>query len=530
MVRWALAALLLYVCFFSQLDALGLVGPDEPRYATIARGMAETGDWVTPRLDSKGWFEKPVLLYWTAGAAMWLRGGDETAARLPSALAALVTALALAYAGVRHYGAGAAWAVVLMFPTSVGVFAFARAATTDMLFSASLCLAMLAAAQMLAPWSNLREGPCCPILWLRIALGLFLGLAALAKGPAAILLAGGSVALWTLATQRWRDPLKFLHPVCMVCFAAVAAPWYALVALRNPEFVDVFFFSHNVQRFLTPVFRHEQPFWFFGPILLLGLLPWTVLLYPAASEGRRLWRENAWRQSSGFFFACWAAFPLLFFSLSKSKLPGYVLPSLPPLALLLAVSLARCMEARRTSGRWMLAAIGGTLAGLVLSAEYWLKRLPEETGFREPAHFLPALAAFAAAGALIALAALAGRQSAALVAAALLLGVLLECINRVVLPQLDAHLSPRTAAEVYQALPSQPAAPQVYQMHRAWHYGLNFYQRQELREWDPRSGQPAWIYASRQGLEEMEKRGVPHVVVSRIADRVSLVRVAGRPR
>src|SRR5277367_957346 len=132
-----------------------------------------------------------------------------------------------------------------------------------------------------------------------------------------------------LCTRNWRAALRLAHPAALAAFVVVAAPWYAVCAWRNPDFLRTFLFLHNVQRYLTPVFQHRQPFWFFGPITLLALLPWTVLLWPAAQVGLRLWRERSWRDSPGFFFACWAVFPVLFFSFSQSKLPGYILPAVP---------------------------------------------------------------------------------------------------------------------------------------------------------------------------------------------------------
>ncbi len=130
--------MLLYVCLFSGLGALGLVGPDEPRYAAIARAMAETHDWVTPRLWGTPWFEKPVLYYWTAGIAMRIFGVSEFAARLPSALAALLAVVAITWTALRSYGVSAAWYSLLMLPTSVAMIGFSRAASPDMLFAGLL--------------------------------------------------------------------------------------------------------------------------------------------------------------------------------------------------------------------------------------------------------------------------------------------------------------------------------------------------------------------------------------------------------
>ena len=151
---------------FSGLGAFGLVGPDEPRYAAIARAMAETHDWVTPRLWGTPWFEKPVLYYWAAGIAMRIFGVSEFAARLPSALAALLAVFAVTWTALRSYGVGAAWYSLLMLPTSVAMIGFSRAASPDMLFAGLLTAAMAVASEML---QKPRPGPI-----LRIAFGFFL--------------------------------------------------------------------------------------------------------------------------------------------------------------------------------------------------------------------------------------------------------------------------------------------------------------------------------------------------------------------
>ena len=189
-----LVLIVLYVCLFSGLGAFGLVGPDEPRYASIARTMAETHDWVTPRLWGTPWFEKPVLYYWVAGVAMRIFGVSEFAARLPSALAALLAVLAVAWTALRSYGVGAAWYALLMLPTSVAMIGFSRAASPDMLFAGLLTAAMAVASEML---QKPRPGPL-----LRIAFGFFLGAAALAKGPAAMILAGGATLLWAILSRQ----------------------------------------------------------------------------------------------------------------------------------------------------------------------------------------------------------------------------------------------------------------------------------------------------------------------------------------
>src|SRR6266404_6217229 len=335
-IGWCvLVAVTLAVCYFSNLGVIGFVGPDEPRYAWIARDMAESGDWITPRLYGRPWFEKPVLYYWMAGASFKLFGVSEASARLPSALCALFATLALAWLAWRVYGAETARWLLLLLPTSVGMIGFSHAAATDMPFSAMLTIAMVFAAVVL----RLTRNENTPILphtpWPALLLfGFFLGLAVLAKGPAAIILCGGAVFFWALLTKKWRDAFRLLHPIVIASFCATALPWYILCSRRNPDFFRVFIIEHNFKRYLTPEFQHIQPFWFYGPIVLLGCLPWTLLLLPAAIELKQSFKNRLNLGATGIFLLSWSLFPCIFFTFSKSKLPGYILSVIPVLALL----------------------------------------------------------------------------------------------------------------------------------------------------------------------------------------------------
>ena len=339
----------LYLCYFHNLGALGLVGPDEPRYAWIARDMAETGDWVTPRLYGKPWFEKPPLYYWGAAISFKLFGVSEATARLPSAVCALLATLALAWLAWRVYGAETARWLLLLLPTTVGMIGFSHAAATDMPFAGMLTIAMVFAAGIVGLveskgfaiytpsvsfYFNTRPGGMLSLL----LFGFFLGLATLAKGPAAIILSGGAVLLWAAFTKRWRDAFRCLHPVAIVSFCATALPWYILCARRNPDFFRVFIIEHNFKRFLTPEFQHIQPFWFYIPILLIAIFPWTLLLLTDAlgRAFRNRKERQLWISQSSAFLCFWPFFCFLFFSISRSKLPGYILPAVPPLALLAA--------------------------------------------------------------------------------------------------------------------------------------------------------------------------------------------------
>ena len=319
----------LYLCYFHNLGALGLVGPDEPRYAWIARDMQETGDWITPRLYGMPWFEKPPLYYWGAALSFKFFGVSETTARLPSAISALLATLALAWLSLRLYGAEAARWLLLLLPTTVGMIGFSHAAATDMPFAAMLTIAMVFAAQLLSlvpPSTQQSEGAAASkgsfrsltsftssTSFTSFLFGFFLGLATLAKGPAAIILSGGAVLLWAVFTKRWRDAFRCFHPVAIATFCLTALPWYILCARRNPDFFRVFIIEHNFNRFLTPQFQHIQPFWFYVPILLIAFLPWTPLMVVSTSFGAlKLWHERKLSPATTLFFS-WSLFSCSFF-------------------------------------------------------------------------------------------------------------------------------------------------------------------------------------------------------------------------
>jgi 4-amino-4-deoxy-L-arabinose transferase-like glycosyltransferase len=352
--RFLWAALIfatLYLCYFHNLGAIGLVGPDEPRYAWIARDMAESGDWVTPRLYGQPWFEKPVLYYWGAAACFKIFGVSEATARLPSAICALLATLALAWLAWRIYGAGTARWLLLLLPTSVGMIGFSHAAATDMPFAAMLTIAMVFATGIVGlvpsagfaiytPISSLYSNTRPAGVGSLFLFGFFLGLATLAKGPAAIILSGGAVLLWAAFTKRWRDAFRCLHPLAIAGFCLTALPWYILCARRNPDFFRIFIIEHNFKRFLTPEFQHIQPFWFYGPILLAATLPWIVPFLAAIISMAATSLRTRSISPQTIFLACWGIFPIVFFSISQSKLPGYILPAIPALFLAPAVLLS----------------------------------------------------------------------------------------------------------------------------------------------------------------------------------------------
>ena len=346
----------LYICYFHNLGAIGLVGPDEPRYAWIARAMAETGDWVTPRLYGQPWFEKPVLYYWGAALSFKLFGVSETTARLPSAISALLATLAMAWLAWRVYGAETARWLLLLLPTTVGMIGFSHAAATDMPFAGMLTIAMAFAAHLLGLVPKSSTSFTSSISFNSSIFGFFLGLAVLAKGPAAIVLSGGAVLLWATFTKRWREAFRCLHPVAIASFCLTALPWYILCAHRNPTFFRVFIIEHNFKRYLTPEFQHIQPFWFYIPIVLIAFVPWTlVLLWAIAIRLFHRDRKFAFSPLTNLLLS-WAIFCLVFFSISRSKLPGYILPAIPAIGVLLARSFVTLSDQKERSLRWLLSA------------------------------------------------------------------------------------------------------------------------------------------------------------------------------
>jgi 4-amino-4-deoxy-L-arabinose transferase-like glycosyltransferase len=508
---WLACAVAIFTCLFGGLGAIGFVGPDEPRYAWIARAMAESGDWVTPRLYGEPWFEKPVLYYWAAAVGFRLHLPAEWAARLPSACAALAVAIAIGWLGWKHDARevssleNPALLAPLLFSSTAAAIGFSRSASPDMLFAASIALAMASAASALGRAGALRQagrvgsaerGP--------LALfGFFLGLAVLAKGPAAMALAGGALGLWAALTMKWRMALRLAHPVALVVFSFVALPWHVICAMRNPTFLRVYIFQHNFERYLTPLFQHEQPFWFFVPIVPLALLPWTVLLWPAAREGIRLWRRESWADSPGLFCACWAVFPVVFFSFSQSKLPGYVLPAIAPLALLCSIGAIRAMKERRLETHLIFAGIGVAWLLLGMAAGRGLARVSID-----PAGTFGTIAAIAGLLIAVVLVAISFLRPPQIVLAlsVLFVSLAVEAITREVLPDLEPLFSARSHA-AFMRNDQHPERIFTYGLTRSWNYGLAFYFHRELPEWAPNDPEAALVLTTPGGLAAIEKLG-----------------------
>jgi 4-amino-4-deoxy-L-arabinose transferase-like glycosyltransferase len=337
-----MAALLLF-----RLGAVPLLGPDEPRYARVAVEMHRSGDWVSPTLQGHPWLEKPPLYYWLAATAYRAMGENAAAARLPSVVAALLAVGVTALCGARLYGAGPGlWAAFILGTGWLG-FAYGRAASMDMLLAATTTTATALAGLRLLGIAG---------RWAVPAAGAFAGLAVLAKGPVGLLLPGLVAVAFVALTRDGRLFRRLLSPAALLLFLAVAAPWYVLVyRAQGQAFVDVFLLDHNLRRFTSTIHRHPGPPWYYLPVLFGGLFPWMGLLVPGFSS------LAARRDRRDLYVLLWLALPLLFFSAAGSKLPGYILPCLPPLALLLGRAAHRLATSPATPEDQLLRRAAGLL-------------------------------------------------------------------------------------------------------------------------------------------------------------------------
>jgi 4-amino-4-deoxy-L-arabinose transferase-like glycosyltransferase len=444
---------LAYLLYFYGLGATGLIGPDEPRYASIAREMARSGDWITPRLWGQPWFEKPALLYWMAGAVFRLGIGPDLAPRLPVALMAAAFLLFYWWILRREFGARAAWFASLILGCCGGWLVFSQVGVPDMPMAAAFSAAMLLA----LPWIGTRDTRYLPIA------AALLGLAVLAKGPVALVLAAP-------LSLRFRHARDLLGPRVVAPFLAVALPWYLLCYLRNGNvFLHDFFVVHNVERFTSNALMHVQPWWFYLPVLAGLLLPWIPLLF-------LLGRRAAYRDPRRLFLLAWMVFGMVFFTAATNKLPGYLLPLLPAAAALMGLALN---EAETAPVGPLLACCAVLLVAFPIAA----RMLPPAvaTGLSKtplPAFQATWLLAGGVAAAAWLLESRARRLAAVLlIAAGATAGTVY--LKRVAAPELDRTVSARA---FWRRISGRADEVCVGQIERNWRYGLNYYSGTPLPE------------------------------------------------
>jgi 4-amino-4-deoxy-L-arabinose transferase-like glycosyltransferase len=330
------------VAWFGTLDYRKLIKPDEGRYAEIAREMAASGDWITPRLNGIKYFEKPPLQYWATAAAFAAFGENEWTARLWPGVTGFLGVLLALYTGTKLYGLAAGALAAMVLGSSLLYLFIGHMNTLDMgvafFLEVALCgflLSQSAAAGGPSAGSAARRRML--VAWLAMAL------AVLSKGLIGLVLPAATLVAYSVL-QRDPGVWKRMHfGWGLLLFFAVASPWFVAASIVNPEFFRFFFIHEHFERFLTSGHSRQQPIWYFVPVTLAGLLPWTTIALHAAVSA---WRHRVTPQARGSFdsrrfLSLWAVVIFVFFSASGSKLPSYVLPLFPALALLAGDLLAR---------------------------------------------------------------------------------------------------------------------------------------------------------------------------------------------
>jgi 4-amino-4-deoxy-L-arabinose transferase-like glycosyltransferase len=472
--------------------ALGLVGADEPRYAQVAREMLAREDFVTPILYGQPWLEKPALYYWRAMFAFREFGIHDWSARLPSTSFAF-TLVVLIYLHMRRFRPGGQLDAALITASCAGIVAFARGASTDMQLAAPFCIGMLG-------WYAWYETD--SKFWL-FDLYFFVGAATLAKGPIAPFMAAAIILSFVALRREWSLIRRSIWIPGIVLYFAMVLPWFIAVQRRNPIFARVFFLQHNLERFATDIYKHEQGAWYYLPVMLLGLVDGVQASFAEWRARRAKIRYIGFsRAGDAFpeFLVLWALFPIVFFSFSKSKLPGYVLPSIPALTILAGDYLNR--KRREGLRPWLLVCHAAT-TGILTAAVLLLPRYFQHPGVLPPTNAVVAASVTGIGAALLILVAVTAfglkrLRVATLVPMIMLLFYLLGVgpvfglgpfdDSKRTAELLDHTYSARPLARLIEPLLQPGEVLAVYRVRRDVEYGLSFYRNKEVQNYERESG------------------------------------------
>ncbi len=302
--------------------------PDEARYVEISREIAETGDFVTPKLNGVKYFEKPPLFYWTEAVNIKHFGINFSAQRATQVAIAILGLLAMFCSMLKIYGSHTAYISSSVLSTSLLFFIQSRFINLDLLLS--VCLACSLFSYMLAVIKNYREK-----LFIRLFY-VFSALACLTKGLIGCVLPGMIIWVWVLCSSYSFDEKieklkKSLDPIGIVLFLVIFSPWHVICGIKNKGFFEFYFIYEHFTRYLTDSHQRFQPLWYFVPIVLVGLTPWTGFLFGKIENFKRIRVDENLK-----FLTTWIVVVILFFSISKSKLIPYVLPVFFPLACMIS--------------------------------------------------------------------------------------------------------------------------------------------------------------------------------------------------
>ncbi|MDE1891820.1 MAG: glycosyltransferase family 39 protein [Betaproteobacteria bacterium] len=342
------------------LSSRSLMRPDEGRYAEIAREMAINHDWISPRLNNILYFEKPPLQYWATATAINSFGVNNFSARLWTALCGLLGIVITAFTAFRLWGKLAALASSAVLGSSLYYVALGHINTLDM--GVSFFITVAIDCFLLALHENQKR-----YMWLA---WLAAALAFLSKGLIGLVLPGAALVVTTVITWRFQVWKKIQLIPGLFLFSLVALPWLIAIQLAHPTFLHFFFIHEHLDRFTTTIHRRVEPFWYFIPILLIGFLPWTGLLFNSMKQALCAPFKSYF--SAERFLALFIIIVMVFFSISDSKLPSYILPIFPALALITGRYLSQ--DNRLTLSVSMTGLIWGTFlvfAGLILHFPQW---------------------------------------------------------------------------------------------------------------------------------------------------------------
>ena len=343
--------------WFGTLNYRHLIPSDEGRYAEIAREMLVTGDWITPRYNGYKYFEKPPLQAWATAAAFQAFGIGDWQARLWTALTGFLTILLVGFTGARIFNARAGWLAAVVLASSPIWIISGHFNSLDMGLSSFLLAALCS---LLLAQTSHNKNHCRNWMW---ACWIFMALATLSKGVIGAAIPAMVFIAYSISTWDWKIWTRLRLFSGTILFLAITAPWFVLVAQRNPEFLEFFFIHEHLQRFTQDDHSRTGPIYYFVPLLLIGLLPW-ILQAPGALA--QAWSERRREFSAGWLLVCWFAVIFAFFSVSHSKLPGYIIPVFPALALIIGNRLDRLLGHTNTMALpWKLQALCFAILGCV---------------------------------------------------------------------------------------------------------------------------------------------------------------------
>lgn len=343
--------------WFGTLNYRHLIPSDEGRYAEIAREMLVTGDWITPRYNGYKYFEKPPLQAWATAAAFQVFGIGDWQARLWTALTGFLTILLVGFTGARIFNARAGWLAAVVLASSPMWIISGHFNSLDMGLSSFLVAALCS---LLLAQTSHNKNNCRNWMW---ACWTFMALATLSKGVIGAAIPAMVFIAYSITAWDWKIWTRLRLFSGSILFLVITAPWFVLVAQRNPEFLEFFFIHEHLQRFTQDAHSRTGPIYYFVPLLLIGMLPWFMQVPGAIAQA---WSERRREFSAGWLLVCWFAVIFAFFSVSRSKLPGYIIPVFPALALIIGNRLDRLLGHTNTMTLpWKLQTLGFALLGSV---------------------------------------------------------------------------------------------------------------------------------------------------------------------